>query len=84
MKNESSLNDFKPFLENKYYTPEHIFLPPPQVTLLHVESDQDLMSSHSFRVDSSVKNVTLHITGILTECILTSPSGNCAAKILVL
>ncbi|KAK1899969.1 von Willebrand factor A domain containing protein 7 [Dissostichus eleginoides] len=45
-----------------------------KVTLLHVESDQDLMSSHSFRVDSSVKNVTLHITGILTQCILTSPS----------
>ncbi|KAJ4935772.1 hypothetical protein JOQ06_017300 [Pogonophryne albipinna] len=45
-----------------------------KVTLLHVESNQDLMSSHSFRVDSSVKNVTLHITGILTECILTSPS----------
>ncbi|KAK5868438.1 hypothetical protein PBY51_009454 [Eleginops maclovinus] len=45
-----------------------------KVTLLHVESDQDLMSTHSFRVDSSVKNVTLHITGILTECILSSPS----------
>ncbi|XP_078102749.1 von Willebrand factor A domain-containing protein 7 [Sander vitreus] len=45
-----------------------------KVTLLHVESDQELMSSHSFRVDSSVKNVTLHVTGILTECILTSPS----------
>ncbi|XP_074497549.1 von Willebrand factor A domain-containing protein 7 [Sebastes fasciatus] len=45
-----------------------------KVTLLHVESDQELMSSHSFRVDSSVKSVTLHVTGILTECILTSPS----------
>ncbi|KAK5904480.1 hypothetical protein CesoFtcFv8_006038 [Champsocephalus esox] len=45
-----------------------------KVTLLHVESNQDLMSSHSFRVDNSVKNVTLHITGSLTECILTSPS----------
>ncbi|XP_033486681.1 von Willebrand factor A domain-containing protein 7 [Epinephelus lanceolatus] len=45
-----------------------------KVTLLHVESDKELMSSHSFRVDSSVKNVTLHVTGILTECILTSPS----------
>ncbi|KAF1393792.1 hypothetical protein PFLUV_G00019720 [Perca fluviatilis] len=45
-----------------------------KVTLFHVESDQELMSSHSFRVDSSVKNVTLHVTGILTECILTSPS----------
>lgn len=53
------------------------FLSVLQVTLLHVESDQDLMSSHSFRVDSSVKNVTLHVTGTLTECILTSPSGNC-------
>nr|XP_057936998.1 von Willebrand factor A domain-containing protein 7 [Doryrhamphus excisus] len=46
-----------------------------KVTLLHVKSDQDQMSSHSFRVDSSVKNVTLHITGLLTECILTDPSG---------
>nr|XP_046246235.1 von Willebrand factor A domain-containing protein 7 [Scatophagus argus] len=45
-----------------------------KVTLLHMESDQKLMSSHSFRVDSSVKTVTLHITGILIECILTSPS----------
>ncbi|XP_018554392.1 von Willebrand factor A domain-containing protein 7 [Lates calcarifer] len=45
-----------------------------KVTLLHVEVAQELMSSHSFRVDSSVKNVTLHVTGILTECILTSPS----------
>ncbi|XP_044057175.1 von Willebrand factor A domain-containing protein 7 isoform X2 [Siniperca chuatsi] len=45
-----------------------------KVTLLHVESDQELMSSHSFRVDSSVKNITLHVTGILIECILTSPS----------
>ncbi|XP_070826960.1 von Willebrand factor A domain-containing protein 7 [Chaetodon trifascialis] len=45
-----------------------------KVTLLHVESDQELMSSHLFRVDGSVKNVTLHVTGILMECILTSPS----------
>ncbi|XP_038548790.1 von Willebrand factor A domain-containing protein 7 isoform X2 [Micropterus salmoides] len=45
-----------------------------KVTLLHVESDQELMSSHIFRVDSSVKNVTLHVTGILIRCILTSPS----------
>nr|XP_019950842.1 PREDICTED: von Willebrand factor A domain-containing protein 7-like isoform X1 [Paralichthys olivaceus] len=46
-----------------------------KVTLLHVESDQELMSSHSFRVDSSLKNVTLHVTGVLIECILTNPSG---------
>ncbi|XP_054649755.1 von Willebrand factor A domain-containing protein 7 [Dunckerocampus dactyliophorus] len=46
-----------------------------KVTLLHVKTDQDQMSSHSFRVDSSVKNVTLHITGLLTKCILTGPSG---------
>ncbi|KAG7479726.1 hypothetical protein JOB18_033635 [Solea senegalensis] len=45
-----------------------------KVTLLHVESAQDLVSSHSFRVDSSVKNVTFHIIGVLKECILTSPS----------
>ncbi|XP_039987366.1 von Willebrand factor A domain-containing protein 7 [Xiphias gladius] len=45
-----------------------------KVTLLHVESAQELMSSHSFRVDSSVKSVTLHVTGILIECILTNPS----------
>lgn len=53
---------------------------PPQVTLLHVESEQEPMSSHSFRVDSSVKNVTLHITGFMTECILTDPLGNCRDK----
>lgn len=58
--------------------PSIVFLLPPQVTLLHVESEQELMSAHSFRVDASVKNVTLHITGILTECMLTSPSGNCS------
>ncbi|XP_041651813.1 von Willebrand factor A domain-containing protein 7 [Cheilinus undulatus] len=46
-----------------------------KVTLLHVESDEEPMSSHSFRVDSSVKNITLHIAGILTGCILTNPSG---------
>ncbi|XP_051253637.1 von Willebrand factor A domain-containing protein 7 [Dicentrarchus labrax] len=45
-----------------------------KVTLLHVESDEKLMSSHYFRVDSSVRNVTLHVTGILIESILTSPS----------
>lgn len=52
------------------------FFFPPQVTLLHVKWDQPVMSTHSFRVDTSVKNVTLHISGILTECMLTSPSGN--------
>ncbi|XP_034723657.1 von Willebrand factor A domain-containing protein 7-like [Etheostoma cragini] len=45
-----------------------------KVTLLHAKSDQELMSSHFFRVDSSVKNITLHVTGILTEFILMSPS----------
>ncbi|XP_040901618.1 von Willebrand factor A domain-containing protein 7 [Toxotes jaculatrix] len=45
-----------------------------KVTLLHVESAQESKSSYSFRVDSSVKNVTLHVTGILKECILTNPS----------
>ncbi|KAK5607534.1 hypothetical protein CRENBAI_016813 [Crenichthys baileyi] len=45
-----------------------------KVTLFHVISDPELMSVHSFRVDSSVKNVILHITGTMTECILTSPS----------
>ncbi|XP_034459215.1 von Willebrand factor A domain-containing protein 7 isoform X2 [Hippoglossus hippoglossus] len=46
-----------------------------KVTLLHVESDQELMSAHSFRVDSSLKNVTIHVIGLLLECILTNPSG---------
>ncbi|XP_061576207.1 von Willebrand factor A domain-containing protein 7 isoform X2 [Cololabis saira] len=45
-----------------------------KVTLLHVESDQELMSVHSFRVDSSVTKVILRITGSIRECILTSPS----------
>ncbi|KAM8769434.1 von Willebrand factor A domain-containing protein 7 [Acanthopagrus schlegelii] len=53
-----------------------------KVTLFHVESDQDLRSSHSFRVDSSVKNVTLHVTGTLTECILTSPSDQSQSLLL--
>ncbi|XP_062275291.1 von Willebrand factor A domain-containing protein 7 [Scomber scombrus] len=46
-----------------------------KVTLLHKESDKALTSSHSFRVDSSIKNVILHITGILKECILINPLG---------
>lgn len=46
------------------------------MTLLHVEADSELSSDYSFRVDSSVKKVILHITGTLVECILTSPSGN--------
>ncbi|XP_023155615.2 von Willebrand factor A domain-containing protein 7 [Amphiprion ocellaris] len=45
-----------------------------KVTLLHVESDHDMMSTHSFRVDNSIKNVTLHVTGTMMECVLTSPS----------
>ncbi|KAM4566746.1 von Willebrand factor A domain-containing protein 7 isoform 1-T2 [Odontesthes bonariensis] len=45
-----------------------------KVTLLHVESDQELMSVHSFRVDSSVKNVILRITGTMIDCTLASPS----------
>lgn len=59
-----------------HYLSQLIFLLLPQVTLLHVESHKDLMSVHTFRVDSSVKNVTLHVSGTMTECILTSPSGN--------
>ncbi|KAM9853613.1 LOW QUALITY PROTEIN: von Willebrand factor A domain-containing protein 7 [Aulostomus maculatus] len=50
-----------------------------KVTLLHVESDQDQTSSHSFRVDTSINNITLHISGTLTECILTDPSGRTQA-----
>ncbi|KAF7652992.1 hypothetical protein LDENG_00089040 [Lucifuga dentata] len=46
-----------------------------KVTLLHVESDHDSVSSRSFRVDSSVKTVILRITGTLTDCSLTNPSG---------
>ncbi|KAM7399629.1 hypothetical protein PAMP_018882 [Pampus punctatissimus] len=42
-----------------------------KVTLLHAVSDRGMKSNHSFRVDSSIKNVTLHVTGILIECILT-------------
>lgn len=44
-----------------------------KVTLLHAESDSDATSSHTFRVDGSLKNVTLHVTGILSECLITSP-----------
>ncbi|XP_051934053.1 von Willebrand factor A domain-containing protein 7 [Hippocampus zosterae] len=46
-----------------------------KVTLLHVETDQEQMSSHSFRVDSAVNDVTVHITGLLSNCILIDPSG---------
>ncbi|RVE64554.1 hypothetical protein OJAV_G00127020 [Oryzias javanicus] len=45
-----------------------------KVTLLHVEGGPELISDYSFRVDSSVKKVILHITGTLAECVLTSPS----------
>ncbi|XP_067102530.1 von Willebrand factor A domain-containing protein 7 [Osmerus mordax] len=46
-----------------------------KVTLVHAESDSASVSIHSFRVDSAVKSVTLHITGDLTEYTLTSPTG---------
>ncbi|XP_049582169.1 von Willebrand factor A domain-containing protein 7 isoform X1 [Syngnathus scovelli] len=46
-----------------------------KVTLLHVERDQEQMSLHSFRVDSTVNDVTVHITGSLSHCILIDPSG---------
>ncbi|KAM9318639.1 von Willebrand factor A domain-containing protein 7 [Pholidichthys leucotaenia] len=45
-----------------------------KVTLLHVESEKELVSVHIFRVDGSVRNVTIHVTGTMMECILTSPS----------
>ncbi|KAM6945989.1 von Willebrand factor A domain-containing protein 7 [Aplochiton taeniatus] len=47
-----------------------------KVTLLHVESDSSSVSSYSFRMDSAVKTVTLHLTGKLKQCILSSPSGS--------
>ncbi|XP_076000648.1 von Willebrand factor A domain-containing protein 7 [Genypterus blacodes] len=46
-----------------------------KVTLLHVENDNNVKSPYSFRVDSSIKTVTLHITGTLIDCSLTNPSG---------
>ncbi|XP_072311351.1 von Willebrand factor A domain-containing protein 7 [Eucyclogobius newberryi] len=46
-----------------------------KVTLLHAESDGQQWSTHSFLVDESLKNVTLHVTGRLSKCLLTSPSG---------
>lgn len=46
------------------------------MTLLHVESEEEeSLSSHFFKVDALVDNVTLLITGSLSECILSSPSG---------
>lgn len=55
-------------------------LPPLQVTLLHVVSEEEeSLSSHYFKVDALVENVTLLITGTLSECKLSSPSGNSAA-----
>lgn len=58
-----------------------MFPPPLQVTLLHVESQaEETLSSHYFKVDALVENVTLHITGSLSQCTLTSPSGSSAAS----
>lgn len=37
--------------------------------------EEESLSSHFFKVDALVENVTLLITGSLSECILTSPSG---------
>uniref|UniRef100_A0AAY4ED27 von Willebrand factor A domain containing 7 n=1 Tax=Denticeps clupeoides TaxID=299321 RepID=A0AAY4ED27_9TELE len=45
-----------------------------KVTLLHAESDSS--SSHSFRVDSNMKAVTVHVTGTLSHLTLHSPTGN--------
>lgn len=51
-----------------------------QVTLLHEESEEEeSVSSHFFKVDALVENVTLLITGSLSECFLTSPSGESMA-----
>ncbi|KAL2096210.1 hypothetical protein ACEWY4_008358 [Coilia grayii] len=47
-----------------------------KVTLLHVESDADSECSHSFQVDGSMGNVTLHLAGDLTDCTLHSPDGH--------
>ncbi|XP_028855507.1 LOW QUALITY PROTEIN: von Willebrand factor A domain-containing protein 7-like [Denticeps clupeoides] len=44
-----------------------------KVTLLHAESDSS--SSHSFRVDSNMKAVTVHVTGTLSHLTLHSPTG---------
>ncbi|XP_061072170.1 von Willebrand factor A domain-containing protein 7 isoform X2 [Conger conger] len=47
-----------------------------KVTLLHVESNSVSVSTRfPFRVDSEVNTVTVHLTGILKHCVLTSPSG---------
>ncbi|XP_075871301.1 von Willebrand factor A domain-containing protein 7 isoform X1 [Nelusetta ayraudi] len=46
-----------------------------KVTLLHVVSEEEeSLSSHYFKVDALVENVTLLITGALSECKLSSPS----------
>ncbi|KAJ8368947.1 hypothetical protein SKAU_G00089750 [Synaphobranchus kaupii] len=47
-----------------------------KVTLLHMVCNSASGSTHfPFRVDSAVNSVTLHLTGILKHCVLTSPSG---------
>ncbi|KAJ8280738.1 hypothetical protein GJAV_G00058410 [Gymnothorax javanicus] len=47
-----------------------------KVTLLHVGSSSLSEATHfPFRVDSAVHSVTLHLTGTLKHCMLTSPSG---------
>ncbi|KAL0973413.1 hypothetical protein UPYG_G00203250 [Umbra pygmaea] len=47
-----------------------------KVTLLHTESESVSSElSHSFRVDRSVKNVTLHLTGDIKDGLLSSPTG---------
>lgn len=58
----------------------HQVPPALQVTLLHVESEEEEpLSSHLFKVDALVDNVTLLITGSLSACVLTSPSGGSRA-----
>ncbi|XP_015196502.2 von Willebrand factor A domain-containing protein 7 isoform X1 [Lepisosteus oculatus] len=48
---------------------------PAKVTLFHVQTGPSSVSPHSFHVDSSVKNVTVHIAGSLKAFVLHSPSG---------
>ncbi|XP_062408716.1 von Willebrand factor A domain-containing protein 7 [Sardina pilchardus] len=47
-----------------------------KVTLLHAESHVDSACSHTFLVDRSMSNITLHLAGALTDCTLHSPHGH--------
>ncbi|XP_066560124.1 von Willebrand factor A domain-containing protein 7 [Amia ocellicauda] len=51
-------------------------MPSSKVTLLHIQKEASSSSStHSFYIDSTVNNTTIHVVGTLRDFILHNPSG---------